>query len=109
MAHDEELAARVRPFVHDHAGALGPVEEKRMFGGLAFLVAGRLAVAVGDGDLMLRPDPAELAALLDQEHVELMRMGARTSRTWINVAAPALADDAALEAWVVRGVTGGAP
>ncbi|HEY0238163.1 MAG TPA: hypothetical protein VGC37_05925, partial [Friedmanniella sp.] len=67
--------------------------------------AGHLAVCAGShGDLMVRVDPADLATLCDDDHVEPMRMAGRTSKSWIHVA-PAGLDEASLDAWVTRGVT----
>lgn len=101
MAYDEELAARVREMVHEH----GAAEEKRMFGGLAFLLGGHLAVCAShDGGLLVRTDGAETDTLLRQEHVAPMEMGGRTSRTWLRVGPDALADEERLRAWVGRGV-----
>ena len=62
MAYDEDLAARIRKLVADQAG----VTEKRMFGGLAFLVNGNMAVAAsGQGGLLVRVDPAESSKLVE--------------------------------------------
>src|SRR3954470_16446528 len=73
MAYDEALAARIR----DHVAG-EPVEEKRMFGGLAFLRGGHLAVAAsGKGGLMVRVEPAETAALLAEPGASAMEMGGR--------------------------------
>lgn len=108
MAYDEQLADRVRACV---AGAcLGPdcpgrADERRMFGGLAFLVAGHMALAVsGQGGLMVRTDPAAVAPLLAQPHVEQVVMQRRAMPGWLGVAPAALADDDALQAWVERAV-----
>ena len=101
MAYDEELAGRVRALLGHEAA-----EEKRMFGGLAFLVDGRMGVAVGgQGDRMVRVDPAEAEGLLAQAGVERVVMGDRgPMRGWVTVSSSALADDTALRAWVERGV-----
>jgi TfoX/Sxy family transcriptional regulator of competence genes len=104
MAYDEQLAARVRTVLEPE----GPVVEKRMFGGLAMLVAGHMAVCVsGRGGLLVRVgDDAAGDALVaaDPEHVAPMVMGGQSSRSWLEVAAPALADDEDLERWVRRGL-----
>lgn len=102
MSYDEELAARVRELVQEH----GPAEEKRMFGGLAFLLGGHLAVCAShDGGLLVRTDGSETDTLLQQDHVEPMEMGGRTSRTWLRVDPAGLATEEQLGAWVGRGVT----
>jgi TfoX/Sxy family transcriptional regulator of competence genes len=101
MAYDEELADRVRAAV-DGAGL---VEEKRMFGGLSFLVDGRLAVAAsGRGGLLVPVGDGHRDALLAEPHVEPMVMGGRESRSWVHVLADGVRTDAQLQAWVDRGV-----
>ena len=89
----------------DDSGDLGLVEEKRMFGGLGFMVGGHLAVAAsGHGGLLVRVDPADLDVLCADDHVEPMAMAGRTSRSWVHVDPEALTE-AALPAWVRRGVS----
>ncbi|MVU80956.1 RNA methyltransferase [Nocardia sp. ET3-3] len=102
MAYDEELADRIRD-------ALGPelvnVVEKKMFGGLAFLVGGNMAVAArGKGGLMVRTDPATSDALLKAGSVELMEMGGKRMKGWLHVTTETVADEDALDEWVRRGV-----
>jgi TfoX/Sxy family transcriptional regulator of competence genes len=100
MAYDEALADRIRT-------ALGkqPVVEKKMFGGLAFLVGGNMSVAAsGQGGLMVRVDPAETEALLQEPGASEMEMKGRTMAGWLRVGDDAL-DDLALKRWVRRGVT----
>ncbi|MFA6574271.1 MAG: TfoX/Sxy family protein [Nocardioides sp.] len=102
MAYDEGLADRVRELVQEH----GVPEEKRMFGGLAFLLGGHLAVCAShDGGLLVRTDGSDSESLLRQDHVAPMEMGGRASRTWLRVAPAGLASDEQLGAWVDRGVT----
>lgn len=99
MAYDEELAERVRGHLGDR-----DVPEKRMFGGLAFLVGGRMAVAVsGAGGLMVRCDPADADALLERPGASRMVMRGRELDGWLRVTDEALADEAALAAWVEVG------
>ena len=101
MAYDDDLAARVRELV-----GTGPeVTEKRMFGGLAFLVGGHLAVAAsGQGGLMVRCDPAETAALLDEPHAGPMEMRGREMAGWLRVDAAGATTTEAVRPWVERGV-----
>jgi hypothetical protein len=101
MAYDEELAARIR----DHLTG-EPVVEKKMFGGLAFLVGGHLGVsASGRGGMLVRVAPADSDALLEEPGAALMEMGNRPPMDgWIHVAPEVLHDDAVLERWVERGV-----
>jgi TfoX/Sxy family transcriptional regulator of competence genes len=101
VPYDEQLAARVRDRLEEH----GPPEEKRMFGGLAFLIRGHMAVCVShDGSLLVRTDGTESEELLELEHVGPMVMGQQSSRTWLRVDAAALATDPDLQAWLDRGV-----
>ncbi len=90
----------------DRVRALLPgAEEKRMFGGVAFMVDGSMACAVSPRGAMVRVDRSEQDGLVGQDGVDRMVMGERTSRTWVSVAPEVLADDDALETWVRRGET----
>jgi TfoX/Sxy family transcriptional regulator of competence genes len=101
MAYDEELADRIRELINQH----GPVDEKKMFGGLSFLLGGHMAVcASGRGGLMVRVSPDDHAALQDRELVGPMVMGGRESKTWLVVAPDGVRTKRQLEAWVARGV-----
>lgn len=101
MAYDAELADRVRAML---AGEV--VTEQRMFGGLAFLIGGNMSVAAsGQGGLMVRVDPTETDALLEEPGAEQMEMGTRGAmKGWLRVSQEALADDQPLHAWVQRGI-----
>ncbi len=102
MAHHEELASRVREALAGEPD----LSERRMFGGLAFLVGGRMAVAVrGQGGLMVRCDPDDAPALLREAHVAPMRMRGRDLRGWLLVEPDALSGDADLRGWVAVGTT----
>jgi len=101
MAYDEDLAERIRELLATTAG----VDEKRMFGGLAFLVHGHMAVCVsGAGGLMVRVPAEDTAALLTRAHVEPMVMAGRETRGWIRVAAAGVTTKRRLQPWVDRGV-----
>jgi TfoX/Sxy family transcriptional regulator of competence genes len=101
MSYDDELAARIRDLVADEDG----VTEKRMFGGLAFLIGGNMAVAAsGQGGLLVRVDPDESAALLKRPCTELMEMRGRTMAGWMRVAPAGVRTKRQLETWVDRGV-----
>lgn len=100
MAYDEELADRLRLLLGSHG-----LTEQKMFGGLAFLRDGHLAVCVsGQGGLMVRTDPADAEALLAQPGVQPMQMQGRTMKGWLRVDAAAVDDDAALRRWAERGL-----
>jgi TfoX/Sxy family transcriptional regulator of competence genes len=101
VAYDRDLAERIRELV----AAVPAVTEKEMFGGLAFLVAGNMAVAAsGRGGLMVRVDPADSDALSGSAGVELFEMGGRTMRGWLSVDDAQVVTAEALAAWVDRGV-----
>jgi TfoX/Sxy family transcriptional regulator of competence genes len=101
MAYDEDLADRIRELLSTQKG----VEEKRMFGGLAFLINGNMAVAAsGRGGLMVRVPPAETDKLLAREHVEPMVMAGRETRGWVRISADGVRTKRQLEPWVRRGV-----
>jgi TfoX/Sxy family transcriptional regulator of competence genes len=101
MAYDEQLADRIRQALHGEPG----VTEKRMFGGLGFMVAGNMAVAASSqGGLMVRVDPDDGRSLVDGEAVRPMEMRGRTMDGWLLVDSGALADDEELRRWVDRGV-----
>ena len=101
MAYDEELADRVRAAVR---GA-GVVKEKKMFGGLSFLVDGNLAVAASSrGGLLVQVANDDREGLLADPHVLPMVMGGRESRTWLHVHEDAVRSEQQLRAWVDRGL-----
>jgi TfoX/Sxy family transcriptional regulator of competence genes len=100
MAYDEDLAAQIRVAVAAEPG----VTEKRMFGGLAFLINGHMAAgASGQGDMLLRVDPAETDALVAEPHAERAVMRGREMDGWLRIDAAALGD-AELDRWIARGV-----
>ena len=101
MAYDEDLADRIRELLGPQKG----VEEKRMFGGLAFLINGNMAVAVsGRGGLMVRVPPDETEKLLARDHVEPMVMAGRETRGWLRVCSDGVKTKRQLQSWVTRGV-----
>ena len=100
MAYDEDLAARVRTLLDGEP----EVTEKRMFGGLAFLVGGHMAVAVsGQGGLMVRVDPDETDALLEAPGTRPMEMRGKALDGWVLLEPSAIEADDDLAAWVARG------
>jgi TfoX/Sxy family transcriptional regulator of competence genes len=101
MAYDEDLAHRIRELIASERG----VEEKRMFGGLAFLVNGNMSVAVsGQGGLMVRVPPDETEKLLTRDHVQPMVMAGRETRGWLRVSDDGVRTKRQLQPWVTRGV-----
>jgi TfoX/Sxy family transcriptional regulator of competence genes len=102
MAYDEDLANRIRELLADEEA----ITERKMFGGLAFLLRGHMSVSASrNGGLLVRTDPADTDAALARPHVALMRMGGRTMDGWITVAPDGLKTKRQLSAWVARGVT----
>jgi TfoX/Sxy family transcriptional regulator of competence genes len=100
MAYDEDLAARIR----DEVGGEPGVTEMKMFGGLAFLIGGNMAVAAsGQGGLLLRCDPDDTEALLAEPGAAPMVMREKEMRGWLRVDAATVDDDHALTTWVERG------
>jgi TfoX/Sxy family transcriptional regulator of competence genes len=101
VAYDDALAARLRTLVGGEPG----VTEQKMFGGLAFLVNGNMAIsASGQGGLLVRVDPAESAALVESTAAHPMEMRGRPMDGWLRVDAEHVADDDSLAEWVARGV-----
>ena len=102
MAYDVELADRIRAVVQAEPG----LTERRMFGGLAFLIQGNMAVsASSQGGLLLRVDPAEAESLVSEPQVRRFEMGGRQMDGWLRVAAEVVEGDDDLRAWVRHGVT----
>ena len=101
MAYDEDLANRLRELLADEDA----ITEKKMFGGLAFLLHGNMSVSASrNGGLLARIDPADTDAALARPHVSLMEMGGRTMDGWITVTPEGLRTKRDLAAWVKRSV-----
>jgi TfoX/Sxy family transcriptional regulator of competence genes len=101
MAYDEDLANRIRELVAGEAG----VTERKMFGGLAFLIGGHMAVsASGRGGVLLHVDPADTDTLLAKPHAQPFEMRGRVMDGWVRVEAEGLQTKRQLERWVTRGV-----
>jgi TfoX/Sxy family transcriptional regulator of competence genes len=102
MAYDEDLANRIRELVAAEDG----VEEKKMFGGLAFLIGGHMSVsASGRGGLLLHVDPDETDKLLAKPHAEPFEMRGRIMDGWLRVTPEGLKTKRQLQTWVQRGVS----
>lgn len=100
MAYDEDLADRVRELVGLEPG----VSERAMFGGLAFLVHGNMAIAVSArGGVLVRVDPAQVDRLVRSTRADVAVMGGREMRGWLRVAPEQLRTTRQLGAWVQRG------
>ena len=101
MSYDEDLANRIRELI----AADADVTEKRMFGGLAFLVGGHMSVAASrEGGLMVRVDPEDTDALLAKPHARPFVMRGRELEGWLRVDPAGLGTKRQLAPWVERGV-----
>jgi hypothetical protein len=102
MAYDEELAGRIRELVASEAG----LTETKMFGGLAFLIDGNMAIAAsGQGGVMVRVDPDQSDTLLATTNARLFEMRGRQMAGWMRVDLPDVRTKQQLAKWVGRGVS----
>jgi TfoX/Sxy family transcriptional regulator of competence genes len=102
MPYDEDLAARIRELVASEPA----VTEKKMFGGIAFLIGGNMAVAAsGHGGLMVRVDPAQSGALVSSTPARMVEMRGRPMSGWLYLEAADLSALSELTAWVEQGVS----
>jgi len=100
MAYDEDLANRIRQLI----GADPDLTEKKMFGGLAFLIGGNMAVAAsGQGGAMVRVDPGESEDLVATTPASPAVMRGREMPGWLRIGSGDLGTDEELAAWVRRG------
>jgi TfoX N-terminal domain len=101
VAYDEELAGRIRELI----SAEPALTEQKMFGGLAFLVGGNMAVAAsGQGGLLVRVDPADSDELVTITGASVMEMRGKQMQGWLRVGADQVRTEHELSAWVDRGV-----
>lgn len=100
MAFDEALADRIRGVLD----ARSDVDERRMFGGIAYMVGGKMACGVSGDDLMVRVAPGDAGALESEPGVRRFDMAGRQMKGWLLVAPEVTAEDGDLERWVARGV-----
>ena len=102
MAYDEDLAERIRALLSTQRG----VTEKKMFGGLAFLVSGNMAIAAsGQGGILVRVDPAQSDHLVDTTPAETAVMRGRAMQGWLRVAYEDLRTKRQLAKWVTLGTS----
>jgi TfoX/Sxy family transcriptional regulator of competence genes len=100
MAYDEELANRIREQLAGESG----LTEQKMFGGLAFLIGGNMAIGVsGQGGLLVRADPDESDRLVETTPAELMEMRGKQMRGWLRVGAEHVRTKRELAKWVELG------
>ena len=104
MAYDQELADRIRLLIGGDPALIATVTEKKMFGGLAFLVGGNMAISAShEGGVLVRVDPAESGRLVETTSATVAVMGGRPMAGWLRVGAADLDTDAGLIPWVERG------
>jgi TfoX/Sxy family transcriptional regulator of competence genes len=102
MAYDEDLANRIRELIAGEPG----VVEKKMFGGLAFLIGGHMSVSVSSkGGLLLHVPPEDTESLLAKPHAAPFEMRGRAMQGWLRVEADGVKTKQQLERWVQRGVS----
>jgi TfoX/Sxy family transcriptional regulator of competence genes len=102
VAYDEELADRIRELIVGESD----LTEKKMFGGLAFLIGGNMAVAAsGQGGILVRVDPAQSDTLVETTNARLMEMRGRSMQGWLRVDAEDVRTKRELAKWVALGTT----
>jgi len=100
MAYDEGLADDIRARIGNHPG----LTEKEMFGGIAFMVHGNMAVGVSGSELMIRVGKEAHDEAVSRPGARIFDMSARPMRGWVLVSDEGTATDSELEAWIKRGV-----
>lgn len=101
MAYDIDLVERIREVIAAESG----LSERRLFGGLAFLLDGHMTVAAsGKGGMLARVDPGDQDDLLTDPHVSTMLMGGGESRGWVRVDMDGIESERSLKTWVNRSV-----
>lgn len=98
MAYDEGLADRIRQHLSHHGG----IEEKKMFGGISFLLNGKMCVGVVKDELCARVGPEAFDEAVKLPHARVMDFTKRPMKGWIFVAAEGVEEDTDLKAWIER-------
>lgn len=100
MAFDEGLAERIREVLGDNP----KIQEKKMFGGLAFMLNGNMACGLIKEDLMVRVGPKNYEEVLSKPHARKMEFTGRPMKGFITVDAEGLEDDKMLKTWIKQGI-----
>lgn len=100
MAYNEKLAERMRAYLKSKRG----VVEKRMFGGIGFLVNGNMACGVNKQDMIVRLSDEEFEKALKQPGVRVFDMTGRPMKGWLMVSSEGYTSDKALEGWIEKGI-----
>ncbi len=98
MAFDETLAARIRKCLARHKS----VKDKKMFGGLIFLLNGNMLVGVWKGSLIARIGPVEHEAAVLESHVKILDITGKPMKGWVLVEPQGVVDDVQLKQWIQR-------
>jgi TfoX/Sxy family transcriptional regulator of competence genes len=101
VAYDEGLATRLRELIGDEPALV----EKKMFGGLAMLLAGNMAVGVHGDGLIVRTDPGQHEQLLAEAGARVFDLTGRPMKGWLLVDPAGCAEDEDLRRWVDRGIS----
>jgi hypothetical protein len=100
MAYDQSLALRIRDLLSDEEGLV----EKKMFGGVGFMLHGNMACGVHKDMLVVRVGPEGYGEAMAKPHTLPFDITGRSMRGWVMVSAEGYAENEALEAWVNRGI-----
>jgi hypothetical protein len=100
MAYDEKLAGRIRESLGTRAG----LSEKKMFGGLAFLINGNMSVGVHGDAVIIRLEPHRTEDALGKPHTRVFNLSGRPMKGWILVDHAGVASTSALRQWIDVGV-----
>lgn len=100
MAFDDELAEKIRKETKGQAGLV----EKKMFGGLAFLINGNMSVGIHGNELIVRIDPDQTEASLKQPGVRIFDITGRPMKGWLLVGKKGIEDPKSLKKWIKTGV-----
>jgi TfoX/Sxy family transcriptional regulator of competence genes len=100
MPYDEKLAARIRAKL----ASVGGVSEKKMFGGVGFMVSGNMACGVIGPEMIVRLGDDEFEAALKKPHVRVFDFSGKPMKGWIYVSAEGTATERALKVWIDKGL-----
>lgn len=104
MAYDEALAERIRTHLAPGAWGAASITEKKMFGGVAWMVQGNMAVGIVKDDLMVRVGPDAFESALKKKHARPMDFTGRPMKGYVYVAPAGVKTEASLTPWLERGV-----
>ena len=104
MAFDEGLAQRIRDVLDRRMDLTGRIVEKKMFGGIAFMLQGNMSMGVIKEDMVIRADKDKHESMLSLPHARPMDFTGRPMKGWVYVDAASIDDDEVFEEWVLRGI-----